>query len=104
MNGIKKDEEFWFEDGNLILLVSELYCVVSIILTDCASEQIDGVHFNLYRKLLVRQCGVFADMLDLPEVSIAAEGISIEHPIHVPDVAANDFRFIPRYLWTVRIS
>ncbi|PIL24767.1 hypothetical protein GSI_12653 [Ganoderma sinense ZZ0214-1] len=47
---LKRDEELWFEDGNLILIASE-------------------VEFRVYKGPLIAQSLVFKDMLSLPQPS-----------------------------------
>ncbi|TFK89062.1 hypothetical protein K466DRAFT_519692 [Polyporus arcularius HHB13444] len=63
----KKDDEFWFDDGNLIIVAQD-------------------VEFRIYRGPLVKHSPVFRDMLTLPQpadardLSCAVVHIS-EHPI-----------------------
>jgi len=64
-----------------------------------AHLEVDGVYFKLYRELLIRQCGLFRDMLSLPRDKSSTEGTCIEDPIHLPDVTASDFRQIIRQIF-----
>jgi len=94
-----KHEDFWLEDGNLILKVWVQYSRRRLSSIDFL--QVDGVYFNVHRGLLQRQCGVFQDMLALPTDTSngQAEGSSIERPVHVPGISFNDFEAILEHIY-----
>ncbi len=51
---MKKDDEFWFEDGNLIIVAQD-------------------VEFCVYKGPLVKHSPVFRDMLTLPQPAESSE-------------------------------
>lgn len=52
-NTRKRDEEFWYDDGNIILIAR-------------------GIEFRVYRGLLVENSPVFSDMFSLPQPPVAS--------------------------------
>ena len=70
----KRDEEFWFEDGTIILIVED-------------------IEFRIYRGLLASQFPVFKDMLSLPQptlpLSTCKDGTSPCAEVYLSDSARN---------------
>ena len=55
LSSLQHDEEFWFDDGTVILIVS-------------------GVEFRVYKGTMVEHSTVFADMFSLPQPAAAPNG------------------------------
>ncbi|EIW56896.1 uncharacterized protein TRAVEDRAFT_73252 [Trametes versicolor FP-101664 SS1] len=60
-NPIKQDDEFWFEDGNIVLIARD-------------------VEFRVYKGILAKHSPVFADMFSLPPVPAQV------HPVSARDI------------------
>ncbi|PCH35702.1 hypothetical protein WOLCODRAFT_50933, partial [Wolfiporia cocos MD-104 SS10] len=73
--------EYYFEDGNLVMLA-------------------ENVLFRVYRSSFSRHSGLFRDIFSLPMVSSTGrpEGSCDENPVKLPDVSKADFE---RLLWIV---
>jgi len=69
--------------------------------TDATDDwrKIDGVYFKLYRELLMKQYGLFRDVLSLPVGSSPQEGRSVELPIRIPDISARDFQLLLTHMF-----
>ena len=78
---MEKDPEFWFEDGNIVLIAR-------------------GVEFRVYKGLLIKHSPVFRVMLSLPQPSVTekSNGVAIptvelsDHPVDIKTLFA-DFIF-----------
>ncbi|KAF8599777.1 hypothetical protein BDV93DRAFT_609072 [Ceratobasidium sp. AG-I] len=85
-----RDPKYYFDDGNVILLVG-------------------GTLFKIHRSLITSSSGVFKDMFKLPtqsesnrsDVSPNLEGSSDENPITVPQVLATQFRDLMLFFYGV---
>lgn len=78
----KRDEEFWFEDGTIILIVQE-------------------IEFRIYKGLLASQSPVFKDVLSLPQTTLpllaCKDGTSPCAEVCLPD-SARDWRAVLRLM------
>ena len=73
----KRDEEFWFEDGNVILVARD-------------------VEFRIYKGLLADHSPVFRDMFSLPQPPAPSDGEIPPCPIvHLSD-SPEDLRYVLR--------
>ncbi|RPD58570.1 hypothetical protein L226DRAFT_572898 [Lentinus tigrinus ALCF2SS1-7] len=72
-----RDEEYWFEDGTIILLAG-------------------NVEFKVYACLLVKHSPVFKDMLSLPQPEDASS-----NPVRPPTVRLEDFPDDLKYVFEV---
>ncbi|KAG8723387.1 hypothetical protein FRC09_003519 [Ceratobasidium sp. 395] len=72
---ITRDSQHYYEDGSVVLLVS-------------------NVLFKVHASLLKARSKVFKDMLTPPpsQDDIKPEGLTDEHPIKITDVTASEFR------------
>lgn len=75
--GPTRHNEYYFEDGNVILLV-------------------ESVLFSLHRGVLRRHSELFLTMLSLPQSPSSQEGLHDRTPILLPEVKSRDFE---RLLW-----
>ncbi|EJD53952.1 hypothetical protein AURDEDRAFT_110639 [Auricularia subglabra TFB-10046 SS5] len=80
MAGAARDDEYYFEDGSLILLV-------------------ENALFNVHPSRLTKASSVFADMLALP--STGGDGSSDENPIMLHGDSSSDIRAL---LWALYVS
>ncbi|CAE6501460.1 unnamed protein product [Rhizoctonia solani] len=78
-----RDPDYYFEDGNTILLIQD-------------------VLFKVHRSLLKAQSQVFEDMFTLPSGDTAndVEGTSDEHPIAIPQVKSPRFRNLLKIIYS----
>jgi len=72
---LRKHEEYYFEDGNLVI-------------------QVENILYKVFRSSLTRHSAVFKDVLSLsqhfdPELS--SEGLSEENPFTLPGISSVDF-------------
>ncbi|KAI0683672.1 hypothetical protein C8T65DRAFT_722747 [Cerioporus squamosus] len=78
MLSFKKDEEFWFEDGTITLIVRD-------------------VEFRVYKGLLMGQSEVFRDMFSLPQPEIGSEAqVSSTIPVIRLDDSPDALRHVLR--------
>ena len=78
--GLEQDEDFWYEDGNIILTTAD-------------------VAFKVYRGPLVKHSPVFKDMLSLPQPSSSSHAVAC--PVIPITDSANDLRHMLRVLMPV---
>lgn len=105
-----RSREFWFEDGNFVLLVRRTLSHEDGVLSACFGSvtdepdlQVDDVYFNVHRSLMIKHSGVFSDMV------VVASGASnkyepnidgaVERPVRVPDVSWSAFTNLLRYIY-----
>jgi hypothetical protein len=69
--------EYYFDDGNLVLLV-------------------ENTLYNVHRGMLKRHSELFFSMLSLPQPSGSSEGLKDSHPVKLQEVSSVDFE---RLLW-----
>ena len=70
LGATKRDDEFWFDDGNLIIVAHD-------------------VEFRVYRGPLVRHSPVFREMLSLPQPPADANEHSQLPVVHIPEHPAS---------------
>ena len=74
----KPDEEFWFEDGTIILIAG-------------------NIEFRVYKGFLANRSLVFRDMFSFPQPAITSPSSSTCPVVHLPD-SAEDVRELLRIL------
>lgn len=79
-----RDEEFWFEDGTIVLVAGD-------------------IEFKVYARPLVRHSLVFKDMLSLPqpEATDASNALAPPPAVHLSD-SPGDLRYVFEVLMPVQ--
>jgi len=105
---LDRSREFWFEDGNFVLLVRQTMSLVEAVLSAyfvgvADGLQVDDVCFNVHRSLMIKHSAVFSDMV------VVASGASNEsepnidgtvgRPVRVPGVSWSAFTNLLRYIY-----
>ena len=72
---LNRHPEFYFDDGNIILLVeNDLY--------------------NVHRSILARHSNAFLGMFELPQGPGIQEGLTDENPVRLPETRSTDFELL----------
>ncbi|KAJ7622031.1 hypothetical protein FB45DRAFT_838238, partial [Roridomyces roridus] len=80
-----RDSHYYAEDGNCII-------------------RVENVLFKTHRIFLTRESEVLADMFQLPQGDLRAEGTSDENAIFLPGDTASEFRAFMRYTLASRLE
>ncbi|KXN84418.1 hypothetical protein AN958_12628, partial [Leucoagaricus sp. SymC.cos] len=61
--------------------------------------------FKVHRHYLIQESKIFRDMFSVPkEANTETEGMSDEHPIHLPDVTAREFELLLDHFYALFVS
>jgi len=102
VDGPDKHEKYWFEHGDLVLLVRTPWPDVGQ--TANFAPQVDNVYFKVHRDLLARTSGLIKEMLSMPVgADERAEGTTVDNAIVIPEVQYQHFELIlgAAYGWCV---